>query len=109
MARNNSWSYISGVKPIDVTKVTSSLKRGYAMLDDFNGFNQYYFLKSGNRELELDDDEFGFTVAPNATKAQITKSFIAAAQARTNIRPILTSFIDNIVSNKPRKNVSKSA
>ena len=109
MARNNSWSYISGVKPIDVTKVTSSLKRGYAMLDDFNGFNQYYFLKSDKRELELDDDEFGFTVAPNATKAQITKSFIAAAQARTNIRPILTSFIDNIVSNKPRKNVSKSA
>ena len=109
MARNNSWSYVSGVKPIDVTKVTSSLKRGYAMLDDFNGFNQYYFLKSDKRELELDDDEFGFTVAPNATKAQITKSFIAAAQARTNIRPILTSFIDNIVSNKPRKNVSKSA
>ena len=109
MARNNSWSYISGVKPIDVAKVTSSLKRGYAMLDDFNGFNQYYFLKSDKRELELDDDEFGFTVAPNATKAQITKSFIAAAQARTNIRPILTSFIDNIVSNKPRKNVSKSA
>ena len=109
MAQNNSWSYVSGVKPIDVTKVTSSLKRGYAMLDDFNGFNQYYFLKSDKRELELDDDEFGFTVAPNATKAQITKSFIAAAQARTNIRPILTSFIDNIVSNKPRKNVSKSA
>ena len=109
MTQNNSWTYVSGVKPIDVTKVTSSLKRGYAMLGDFNGFNQYYFLKSGNRELELDDDEFGFTVAPNATKAQITKSFIAAAQARTNIRPILTSFIDNIVSNKPRKNVSKSA
>ena len=109
MARNNSWSYVSGVKLIDVTKVTSSLKRGYAMLDDFNGFNQYYFLKSDKRELELDDDEFVFTVAPNATKAQITKSFIAAAQARTNIRPILTSFIDNIVSNKPRKNVSKSA
>ena len=109
MARNNSWSYVSGVKLINVAKVTSSLKRGYAMLDDFNGFNQYYFLKSDKRELELDDDEFGFTVAPNATKAQITKSFIAAAQARTNIRPILTSFIDNIVSNKPRKNVSKSA
>ena len=109
MARNNSWSYVSGVKPINVAKVTSSLKRGYAMLDDFNGFNQYYFLKSDKRELELDDDEFGFTVAPNATKAQITKSFIAAAQARTNIRPILTSFIDNIVSNKSRKNVSKSA
>ena len=109
MARNNSWSYVSGVKLINVAKVTSSLKRGYAMLDDFNGFNQYYFLKSDKRELELDDDEFGFTVAPNATKAQITKSFIAAAQARTNIRPILTSFIDNIVSNKSRKNVSKSA
>ena len=109
MARNNSRAYVSGVKLINVTKVTSSLKRGYAMLDDFNGFNQYYFLKSDKRELELDDDEFGFTVAPNATKAQITKSFIAAAQARTNIRPILTSFIDNIVSNKPRKNVSKSA
>ena len=109
MARNNSLTYVSGVRPIDVAKVTSSLKRGYAMLDDFNGFNQYYFLKSDKRELELDDDEFGFTVAPNATKAQITKSFIAAAQARTNIRPILTSFIDNIVSNKPRKNVSKSA
>jgi len=106
--RNNSWSYITSVKSIDIGKITRSLRHGHAMLDDFNGFNQYYFLKSDNRELEL-DDEFGFTVAPNATQSQIAKSFIAAAQARTNLRPILTSFIANIVGNKSRKNVAKSA
>jgi len=105
---NKSNYHNSNVKSIDVSRITRSLKYGYAMLDDFNGFNQYYFLKSDNRELEL-DDEFEFTVAPNATQSQIAKSFIAAAQARTNLRPILISFIANIVGNKSRKNVAKSA
>ena len=88
----------------DIEGVKKTFRRqGFVTLSNFEGYNQYHFLK--NDALTVDSDDFEFTVATDATKSQIARSFIQARQERLNTRPLLSSFVDGIVNNKPTKNM----
>ena len=92
----------------DIEGVKKTFRRqGFVTLSNFEGYNQYHFLK--NNALTVDSDDFEFTVATDATKSQIARSFIQARQERLNTRPLLSSFVDGIVNNKPTKNMSIAA
>ena len=110
VANTISSSYVTRIKSdaYDIGAVKKAFRsQGFVTLSNFEGYNQYHFLK--NDALTVDSDDFEFTVADDATKSQIARSFIKARQERSNTRPLLSSFVDGIVNNKPTKNMSIAA